>query len=352
MRGSIKLFKVFGIAANIHVTFLFLPVFFLLFYGFKSMVLVLILFICVTFHELTHSLVAKKFGIGVRDITLLPIGGVASMSKMPENPKQEFLISAAGPLFNIVLALILLLVFYNAPWMPREILTNPEMGESWLHMVALIPWINIFLAGFNLLPAFPMDGGRLLRSLLATRMEYRKATTIAVNIGHVFAVIFGYIGLVHNRPILVLIAIFIYMAASAEESHVSLKESLKGFKVRDVLNSQFLSIDKNTPISKVLELVFRTRQEDFPVMENDRMVGFVTRGDIIRAMHESGPATFISGIMRVNVPAVTPEDKLTTVQRIMEENQINALPVMRDSVIHGVITLEDIGRVYSVMARR
>jgi Zn-dependent protease len=352
MKGSIKLFEVFGISINIHITFLLLPLLFLMLGGFKSMVLVLIVFVCVTLHELTHSLVAKKFRINVKDITLLPIGGVASMSKMPESPKQEFLISIAGPLFNIILALFLFFIFYYAPWMPKWILRSPMSGDTWLHTIAWIPWINIFLAAFNLLPAFPMDGGRLLRSILATRIDYRKATKIAVNIGHVFAIFFGYIGFVHRHPLLILIAIFIYMAASAEESHVNLKETLKGFKVKDVLSPEFLTLNRDTPVSKVLELVFHTHQEDFPVIDGKSMVGFVTRGDIITAVHKTGPTTPISDIMRSDVPTVSPEDRLTKVQRIMEENQIKALPVVRNSVIHGVVTLEDIGRVYSVMAQR
>jgi Zn-dependent protease/CBS domain-containing protein len=351
MRGSIKLFEIFGISVNIHVTFILLPLLFLIYGGIKSMVLVLIVFVCVTLHELTHSLTAKRFGIKVRDITLLPIGGVASMDKMPDNPKQEFLISIAGPMTNIVLAAVLFSIFYVTLWIPREVLLNPTAGNTWQHTFALVPWINIALAAFNLLPAFPMDGGRLLRSILASKMDYRKATKIAVNIGHVFAVIFGYIGFVNRHPLLILIAIFIYMAASAEESHVNLKETLKGFKVRDILNTQFLTLDKRTTISRVLELVLHSHQEDFPVMEDDKMVGFITRGDIIKALHNSGPDTPISDIMRIDMPIVTPEDKLIKVQHIMEENQIKALPVMRNSVVCGVITLEDIGRIYSIMAQ-
>lgn len=352
MKGSIKLFEIFGISINIHITFLLLPLLVLMFWGFKSMVLVLILFTCVTFHELAHSLVARRFKIQVRDITLLPIGGLASMAKMPESPKQEFIISIVGPLSNIVIALLLFFIFYHAPWMPNTILSFPFTGNSWLHLIALIPWMNIILAGFNLLPAFPMDGGRILRAILATKIEYRRATKIAVNIGHVFAIFFGLIGLGHNRPILILIAVFIYIAASAEESYVNLKETLKGFKVKDILSAQFLTLDRDTRLSKVLEFVFHARQEDFPVMEGKNMVGFITRGDIITAMHKSGPATPISGIMRTNVPAVSPEDKLLKVQRIMEANQIKALPVVRNSVVRGVVTLEDIGRAYSIMAQK
>lgn len=316
------------------------------------MVLVLIVFICVTIHELTHSLAARKFGIKVRDITLLPIGGVASMSKMPESPKQEFIISIVGPLSNIVIAALLYLILSSAPWMPKSILRNPTLGNTWRHTVAMVPLINIVLAVFNLLPAFPMDGGRLLRSILATRIDFRRATKIAVYIGHIFAIFFGYIGFVYRHPFLILIAIFIYMAASAEESHVDVRETLKGYRVKDILNSQFMTLDKGTTISKVLELVFHAHQEDFPVMDGAEMVGFATRSDIILAMHKSGPATPLSDIMRVKVPYVAPEDKLTKVQRLMEENQIKALPVLRNSAICGVVTLEDIARIYSIMVRR
>ena len=351
MKGSIKLFEIFGIAIKIHITFLLLPLFFLVVGGFKSMVLVLIVFVCVALHELTHSFVAKKFGITVQDITLLPIGGVASMKKMPQSPKQEFLISIAGPMFNIVLAALLFFVFYHASWMPNRILSNPTSGNTWLHTIAWVPWINMTLAIFNLLPAFPMDGGRILRSLLATRMDYRRATKIAVNVGHIFAIIFGYIGLVHGRIILLVIAIFIYMAASAEESHVNIKATLKGFKVKDVLSQEFLTLNKNASIQSMLERVSHTRQGAYPVMDGHRMVGFVTLGDIVRAMHASGPDIVVSDIMRTDVPSVRPEDKLTRVQELMEENQIKALPVIRNSVVSGVITLEDIGRVYSIIAK-
>lgn len=352
MKGSIKLFEIFGISINIHITFLLLPLLFLGKGGLHSMVLVLILFVCVTFHELTHSLVAKKFGIGVRDITLLPIGGVASMDKMPENPKQEFLISVAGPLFNIILAFVLFFIFYHAAWMPREILKNPGFGDNWLNTIALIPWMNVILAVFNLLPAFPMDGGRVLRSLLATKIDYGRATKIAVNIGHVFAIIFGYFGFIYGNIIWILIAVFIYMAASAEETQINLKETLKNFKVKDMLNSQFLSLEENTPISKVLELVFHSRQEDFPVMKGQDMVGFVTRGDIIRALHQFGPTKLIGSIMQTDLPLVTPEDKLIKVQKIMEEHQIRALPVVGNGAVRGVVTLEDIGRIYSMLSQR
>ncbi|MDP3789787.1 MAG: site-2 protease family protein [Candidatus Omnitrophota bacterium] len=351
MKGSIKLFEIFGISINIHITFLLLPVLFFFMSGLSGVLLVLIVFACVTFHELTHSLVAKKFGIAVKDITLLPIGGVASMSKMPDNPRQEFLISVAGPISNIFLAAVLFGILYCMPWMPKEVLLHPLSGEDLRYTIASLWFINIMLAVFNMLPAFPMDGGRVLRAILALKMSYMKATRIAVGIGHIFAVFFGFWGLMTGNIVLILIALFIYIAASSEETQTNVSETLKTFRVKDVLNTQFLTLERNTPVSKVLELIFHSHQEDFPVMETDHMLGFVTRNDIIIATHQFGPDKHVGDIMRTDIPAVTPEDKLLKVQRIMEEKSVRALPVVTGSRLQGIITLEDIFRIYSLLAR-
>ncbi len=351
MRGSIKLFEVFGISVNIHITFLLLPVLFFFMSGWNGVILVIIIFACVTFHELMHSIVAKKFGIEVRNITLLPIGGVASMSKMPESPKEEFLISVSGPLSNIFLAIVLFSIFYYTPWIPREALLHPLRGESLIYTVAWLPWANIMLAVFNLLPAFPMDGGRILRAIMALKMPYVKATKVAVDIGHIFAILFGFWGLVGGNIVLILIAMFIYIAASSEETQVSVTETLKNFRVKDILSNHFLTIDKNTPISKILELIFKSRQEDFPVVEGDQFLGFVTRNDVIAATHKFGSEKRAGDIMRTDLPTVKAEEKLLKAQKIMEENEVRALPVISDGRLRGIVTLEDIFRVYSLVSR-
>jgi Zn-dependent protease len=348
VKGSFRLLQVFGININIHITFLILP-FLFLYYGLRGLFFILFVFLCVTLHELTHSIVAKKFGIEVKEITLLPIGGLASMTSFPEKPSHEFLISIAGPIFNIAFAAILYFPLFFL--IGREALFSPSL-KTWPQTIAQGFWINLILAAFNLLPAFPMDGGRVLRSLLARRLDYRKATSIAVNIGHIFALLFVYFGLIHGHIMLMVIAVFIYMAASAEEAQVDVRETIKNFKVSDILSREFLTLRKDVSIAKVLELIFHSHQEDFPIVENGRLTGFLTRADIMMNIHQHGTMKLVSDIMRTEFPTVAPESLLLDVQKVMDESHLKALPVIKGDKILGIITLEDISRVYSIMSRR
>lgn len=349
MKGSIRLFKIADISINIHVTFLLLLLLFLSM-GFRWLFLIVAIFCFVTLHELSHSLVARKFGIEVREITLLPIGGVASMTKMPDKPYQEFLISLAGPAFNIAIVIIFFLPLYYL--LGPNILFHPLSLPTFKHTIAHIYWINLALAAFNLIPAFPMDGGRILRAALAGRLGYQKATKIAVNFGHVFALLFGYFGIIHGNIILVIIAVFIYMAASSEELQVDIKETLKKFAIKDIMPSEFIKLNKDATLAKVLELIFHSHQEDFPVAEGDNMLGFVTRNDIINGIHTLGMQAEINQVMRKAVPVLREHDSLDKAENLMQENGIKALPVMKAGRVIGVITIEDIMRIYSVMAKR
>lgn len=350
MKGSIRLFSIFGISINIHITFLLLLLLFLS-GGIKWLFLMIGVFFFVTLHELCHSLVAKYFGIQVREITLLPIGGVASMSSMPEKPIQEFLISLVGPLFNLTVVAVLYYPLKNI--LGHEILFyRPLTTATWPLTFAYLYWINLILAVFNLIPAFPMDGGRVLRAMLAQKIGYRKATKIAANLGHLFALIFVYFGIVGVNIILIAIAIFIYVAASNEELQVDLKETLKKFRVRDILSHDFLTVKSDTTLSKVMELIFHSRQEDFPVVDNSEMIGFVTRHEIMKGIHTLGMQAAIRDIMIKDFPKVLDSDLLIKVQAIMEENGIRALPVIRDGKVLGIVTLEDIGRVYAIASQK
>lgn len=237
MRNSLRLFRVFGISINIHISFLLL---FIIFWpgGIRWAVVVAGVFAFVTMHEICHSLVARAFGIRVREITLLPIGGVASMDSMPEKPYQEFLISIAGPLFNLAVVAIF---FYPMRYLLGDevLFARPLSAATWPLAASYLYWINLMLALFNLLPAFPMDGGRVVRSILASRMGNLKATRIAALMGHVFAVIFVYLGITRGSIILVAIAIFIYLAASNEMEQAELKEALKKFRDKGILHNEF-----------------------------------------------------------------------------------------------------------------
>lgn len=349
MRGSIKLFEVFGISIRIHFTFLLLPLIFGYSYGLRGVFLIFFVFCCVTFHELCHSLQAKHFGVQVDHIILLPIGGIAGMKSIPEKPSQEFKISIAGPLFNITLALVLFLPAYFL--LGAENLFHPGI-ESWPKTFAYAFWINPILALFNLLPAFPMDGGRVLRAFLAQRMDYVKATRIAVGFGHTFAVLFGFWGLTSFNPILVIIAFFIFMAASSEGMQVELKATLRRFSVKDVLPEQFVSVSAFSPISQVLGITLHSHQEDFPVVEGGKLIGLLTRADIIMAVHQFGMQKLVKDVMRKDFPVVRVSDPLIKAHKLMQEWQIKAVPVLNRSQIAGIISLEDISRVYLLMSGR
>ncbi|MBI3252024.1 MAG: site-2 protease family protein [Candidatus Omnitrophica bacterium] len=230
--SSIRLFRLLGVDVKAHWTFVFLPLFFGFFYGasygaavgFRAFVLVILVFVCVLGHELTHSLRAKAFGIRVPQITLYPIGGVASMQRIPRDPRQEFLIAIVGPLFNFMLAALL---YFPLLWLlGRDNFFSPSL-DSWPRTFANAFWINPILGFFNLIPAFPMDGGRVLRAILATRMTYLRATRISANLGTLFAILFFLLGIWWRHGMLALIAIFIYTAASSEKNQVQFEEFLE-----------------------------------------------------------------------------------------------------------------------------
>lgn len=349
MKGSIKLFEVFGISIRIHLTFLLLPLIFGYSYGLRGVFLIFFVFCCVTFHELCHSLQARHFGVQVDHIILLPIGGIAGMKSIPEKPSEEFKISIAGPLFNITLALVLFLPAYFL--LGTENLFHPGI-ETWPKTFAYAFWINPILALFNLLPAFPMDGGRVLRAFLAQRMDYVKATRIAVGFGHTFAVLFGFWGLTSFNLILVIIAFFIFMAASSEGMQVDLRATLGKFLVKDVLADKFFSISASSSLSEVLALTLNSHQEDFPVVEGGKLIGLLTRADIIMAVHQFGVQKLVKDVMRKDFPVVRAGDPLVKAHKLMEERQIKAIPVLNRTQIAGIISLEDISRVYLLMSGR
>ncbi len=357
MKTTFRLTKIFGIDIEIHFTFLLLLAFFFAFLGWNGLALIVGVFFFVTMHELCHSLVALHYGIKVKKVILLPIGGVAQMPEMPKKPKQELLISLAGPLSNIIVVIVFFYPLYaligkDALIHPFMVITGQAPYTAELNVLAHIYWINLILAVFNMLPAFPMDGGRVVRALLTYKLGYKEATHVAVKLGHIFALVFGYIGLVHGNILLLVIAVFIYMSASGEGVQVDIQETIKNYTIRDVLADEFIRLDPDASLGKVLEIMFHSHQEDFPVMEEGRMIGFLTRRRVVQAAHERSKDVSCRDIMRHDIPAIYTDTSLDHVQKLMRKYMTTAMPVEDSGNIVGLVTLDDINRVYVMMNER
>jgi len=349
MKGSVHLFKILGINIDIHITFLLLPLIFGFNYGLKGIFIIFFIFFCVTVHELMHSIQAKRFGIRVDQIILLPIGGIASMRKMPEKPKEEFIVAISGPLFNIIFALIFFYPLYRI--IGPDNFFHPSL-DNWPQTFAYAFWINPILALFNLLPAFPMDGGRILRAFLAQRIDYQKATRIAVQLGHFFAILFVFLGIRYNHLLLIIIAFFVYFAASQEGAQVDLRMVLRRFLVRDILNPNFITLSPEFTVNEILGLIFHTHQEDFPVTEEGKLVGFLPRGEIISVLHQRGKDVLTKEIMWRDFPVVSPDNSLYDVYTKLENSGLKAIPVVKEGKLLGLITIEDILRIYGLITIR
>ncbi|HNX90717.1 MAG TPA: site-2 protease family protein [Candidatus Omnitrophota bacterium] len=359
MKNSYKLIRVFGIDVEIHITFLLLLLFFFVVMGIRGVALILGVFFFVTVHELCHSIAAVRFGIKVRRIVLLPIGGVASMSELPKTPFQELIITLAGPLSNLAVIAIFyyplkMLLGYDNLMYPFWVIFGNAPYTANASILAHVYWLNLVLAGFNLIPAFPMDGGRVLRAILTYKMGYKRATEIAVNLGHIFALFFAYLGIVHGHLFLLIIAVFIYMAASSEGLQVDVRETIKNFCVKDVLSKEFVAVPPDAPVSKILELAFHSRQEDFPVMDGDDLKGLISRADIIGALYSRDKDREITAgdIMRSDIVPVDITAKLTDVQEEMQKYGTMAMPVLKDGKVVGVVTIDDINRIYVMAGAR
>lgn len=354
MRGTFRLARVFGIDIDIHITFFLLLGFFFILMGPKGLFLIIGIFFFVTIHELCHSLAAAHFGIKVKKITLLPIGGIAAMPEIPQKPYQELVISLAGPLSNMIIVLLFYfplrsLLGHETLMYPLLVITGQAEYTGHFNMFAHIYWINLVLAVFNMIPAFPMDGGRVLRALLSFRMDRKAATKVAVRLGHIFALLFAYFGIVYGHIFLLIIAVFIYMAASGEGMQVMVQETIKKYSVRDILPREFVHVERETPLSKILEMTFHTHQEDYAVMDAERLVGIITRREVIHGMHVKGKDVRVGDIMRIDVPPVKLSTSLDKVQKLMQKHGTNAMPVERRGHTVGVVTMEDINRVYIMM---
>jgi Zn-dependent protease len=304
----------------------------------EGILFILALFLCVVLHEYGHALTARRYGIKTRDITLYPIGGVARLERMPDKPIEEFWVALMGPAVNVVIAAVLfayLFVTNSMVPLTHLTLTSGSFPER-------LMTVNITLVLFNLIPAFPMDGGRLLRALLAMRMDYVRATQVAANIGQGLAFIFGFIGL-FNNPFLLFIAFFVWIGASQEASMVQMKNSLSGIPVTRAMLTDFKTLSVSDTLFQVVGLILAGSQHDFPVLDaNSNPIGILERDTFIRALAERGQSTPVIDVMRRDLPSVDSHDMVETALMRLQETGAKTLPVLHAGHFVGLITSENI----------
>lgn len=357
MVWSFPIARLFGSEVRIHVTFLL----FLVWIGIarylqggtaaavEGVILILAIFACVVAHEFGHALAARRYGIATPDITLLPIGGVARLERMPDKPGQEIVVALAGPAVNVVIAAVLILFLgTNVDLQSLEALDNPAMG-----LLVQLAAINVFLVLFNMIPAFPMDGGRVLRAVLAIRRGRVEATNIAARIGQGLAFVFGFLGLLGN-PMLIFIAIFVYIAASAEAQATGLAEVSLRLGVRDAMITRFEALGLQATVGEAVECLLRTTQHEFPVVDGSgALQGVLTRNAIIQALSATGAATPVLDVMQRDVPVVSIHGRLDAALRHLQGGDTSVVAVADSSGrLAGYITSENVGELMMVRRAR
>lgn len=347
MKWSWKIGTFAGIGVYVHTTFFLLIGWIGLSYWLQDGNLVdvvvgvgfiLALFACIVLHEYGHALTARRYGIPTRDITLLPIGGVARLERMPDKPIQELWVALAGPAVNLVIAaglLVWLLISSSLEPLAQLSVTSGPFLER-------LMVVNIFLVGFNLIPAFPMDGGRVLRALLAMRLEYTRATQVAASIGQGLAFVFGFIGLFSN-PFLIFIAFFVWIGAAQESRMVQMKAALDGIPVSRVMLTNFDTLSPDNRLGEAVQLVLRSSQQDFPVVEDGRIVGVLTQGDLLRALPTQGEEVPVSMVMRQEFEVADSYEMLDVAFGRLHTCECHTIPVTHDGALVGLVTMDNVG---------
>lgn len=304
----------------------------------EGILFTLILFGFVVAHEFGHALTAKRYGVKTRDITLYPIGGVARLERMPDQPIQEFWVALAGPAVNVVIAAVLFI------WLTLTGTMEPVGGLSLTggSFIERLMLVNITLVVFNLIPAFPMDGGRVLRALLAMRLEYTRATQIAASIGQGLALVFGFVGLFFN-PFLIFIAFFVWIGAGQEASMVQMKTALGGIPVARATVTEFQTLSPRDTLGRAVELILAGWQTDFPVVEDDRVVGVVTRSNILSALSRPGQPASVAEIMQRDFQVVDANEMLEPAFARLQACSCHTMPVTQRGKLVGLLTTDNIG---------
>jgi len=354
MKWSIKIGRFAGIYVYMHVTFLILVSWVALVHWrqdqsiaavFAGVMFILTVFLCVVLHEFGHALTARRYGIKTRDIILLPIGGVARLERLPTNPLQELWVALAGPAVNVVIALGLFawlsLTASFEPIQKLTVTTGP--------FVERIMAVNLFLVAFNMIPAFPMDGGRVLRAILATRKEYSRATQIAASIGQGIAILFGFIGLFYN-PFLLFIAFFVWIGAAQEASMAHMSSAISNTPVQQAMLTDFRYLNKNDSLDRAVELTLAGSQKDFPVVDNGRIEGILTQSDLLRALSASDQYPTITSAMQDNFVTVDSLEMLESAFAKLKDCNCHTLPVTLNGKLVGMLTMDNLGEYMRIQA--
>jgi len=354
MKWSWKLGTVAGIGLYVHATFFLLIAWVGVTYwlaggsaaALSGIAFILALFACVVLHEVGHALTARRYGIRTRDITLLPIGGVSRLERIPDDPRQEVWVSVAGPAVNVVIAAALYAwLLLSQTWRPLSALTMA--GGPFLERLLLV---NVSLAVFNLLPAFPMDGGRVLRALLAMRMDYVRATQVSAHVGQAMALVFGLFGLFTN-PFLVFIAFFVWIGAAQEASMVQMRTALSGIPVSRAMLTDYPTLAPEDPAKRVLELILAGSQQDFPVVDGGQggrggqggqVAGVLLRSDVLKTLAQRAD-WLVRDIMRREFEVVDAADMLDTAFARLQSCNCHTLPVTSRGALVGLLTMENVG---------
>ncbi|CAN5907380.1 site-2 protease family protein [soil metagenome] len=345
-KGALLIGKVSGIRIFIHWTFVLLLAYVVFLYRGQgmdqilwSLLFVMTLFVCVTLHELGHALTAQRFRIQTKDIILLPIGGVARLESLPEKPRQELLVTLAGPAVNLVIAGVLYLALLATGTFPDLAEFSGIDGSNFFYMLMVI---NLVLAVFNMLPAFPMDGGRVLRALLSFKLARHVATRIAATVGQIVAVLFVVMGIFSGNIPLILIGIFVYLGAQAEAQFVQSQSFLAGYHVGDVLMREYHSLESGQTVADAVKMLLNTQAKDFLVMREGQVVGTLSRNEIIKSLTEQGPDVPVETVMNEEVRVLNPSMPLEHLYQQVNNKNTNLMPVMHHDRLIGVLDSENV----------
>jgi Zn-dependent protease/CBS domain-containing protein len=354
MKWSLRVGRFAGIDVFVHVTFLLLVSWVAFIYwrqgqsitsAIAGIAFILAVFLCVVLHEFGHALTARRYGIKTRDIILLPIGGVARLERLPTQPLQELWVALAGPAVNIAIAAGLFAwLKLTASFEPLQIMTLTT-GPVLERLMA----VNIFLVAFNMIPAFPMDGGRVLRAILATRTEYSRATQIAASIGQGIAILFGFIGLFYN-PFLLFIAFFVWIGAAQEASLAQMQTAIGGIPVQQAMLTDFRTLRRDDSLQHAIELTLAGSQKDFPVVDSGRIEGILTQTDLLRALSAPNRDSTVNSAMQENFVTVDSLEMLETAFARLKDCNCHTLPVTLDGQLVGLMTMDNLGEYMRIQA--